>query len=540
MPGGGALKARGAFSIEPTRLTLDAELDQVDLAPARPYLPFDARLAGKITGHAKLTGAFGDTLSLVVEGDSRIDRLRIGDDTRRLATTDRVDVTGFRYHYPTGVRINQIALHKPWLLVERDTQGRLELLTLLSAKKVPARAVTAGAAGAAVAAGAAAPAAPPTARAHVLVSALTIEDGFVRFVDRTTDPAYAEELSAIALTAENLGTGAGRHGTIDLRGTLGSGNPLGVKGQIGAPTGPLFVDVTVDVREFPVPRLNPYLDRMSSWVAREGVVTATLRYHVEGDDLRAGNDIVIAGLEVEEGGHGEEFHRRIGLPLGTLVSLLKDRHGVITLNLPVGGRLSAPDFEYAEAVWTALRNVTVRLVTLPFSLIGKVFFTEDSRIQTVQIDPVAFHTARATPTPEGAAHLEKLATFLKTSPGVRLRLRPVTTTADVTALRRAALETRLATLGADEAARRHAAVGLYAEMFPRRQPPTSDEALYDELARETPAPPRALRTLATDRVSAARDALVQAGVAAERLQPQESRTAVESEGAARVEFEVAH
>ena len=218
--------------------------------------------------------------------------------------------------------------------------------------------------------------------------------------------------------------------------------------------------------------------------------------------------------------------------------MLKDRHGNIKLNIPVRGSLSAPDFEYSEAVWAALRNLTVRLVTLPFSLIGKVFFSEDSRIQTVQVDPVTFQTARATPTAEGTEHLRKLGEFLKESPGIRLRLRPVTTVADVTALRREALDTRLATLGSDEAARRQAAIGLYTELFPRRQPPTSDEALYEELTRETPPAPRALRTLATARVAATRDALVNAGVAAERLEPQESRTAVESEGDARVEFEV--
>jgi hypothetical protein len=123
---------------------------------------------------------------------------------------------------------------------------------------------------------------------------------------------------------------------------------------------------------------------------------------------------------------------------------------------------------------------------------------------------------------------------------VRLRLRPVTTVADVVALRREALDSRLASLGADAAARRQAAVGLYAELFPRRQPPTSDEVLLEELTRETPTPPRALRDLAAARVAAVSEALVRAGIPAERLERLESRTAVESEGTARVEFEIAN
>jgi hypothetical protein len=61
----------------------------------------------------------------------------------------------------------------------------------------------------------------------------------------------------------------------------------------------------------------------------------------------------------------------------------------------------------------------------------------------------------------------------------------------------------------------------------------------DALARETPPPPRALRSLATDRVAATRDSLVRAGIAAERLEPLESRAAVENEGSGRVEFEIA-
>ena len=66
MPGAGTLKARGTFSIEPNRLRLEAELDQVDLAPARPYMPADARLGGRLSGRARITGGFDDTLTLVV------------------------------------------------------------------------------------------------------------------------------------------------------------------------------------------------------------------------------------------------------------------------------------------------------------------------------------------------------------------------------------------------------------------------------------------------------------------------------------------
>jgi hypothetical protein len=365
------------------------------------------------------------------------------------------------------------------------------------------------------------------------VETLTLQDGFVRFVDRTTEPDYAEEISGITVVATGLGTRAGRHGTVTLQGTFASGTPLSVQGEIGGFTGPRYLDATVDMRDFPVPRLNPYLARQLGWRATGGTLTAAVRYRIAGDELEAANDITVAGLAVERVAGAPA-----GPPLDTIVSLLKNREGVISLNVPVRGSLAAPEFDYGDAVWAAMRNLAIRLVALPFGLVGKLFFTPDSHIQAVAVDPVTFQTARATPTAGGAAQIDKLAQFLTQVPAVRLRLRPVTTVADVAALRREALDSRLATLGADPAARRQAALGLYAKLFPRRPPPATDEALLEALTRETPTPPRALRTLATERVAATRDALVRAGVAPERLEPLESRTAVESEGAARVEFEL--
>jgi hypothetical protein len=507
MPSGGTLKARGTLSIEPTRLALEAELDQVDLGPARPYIPFDARVRGKVSGRVKINGTFGETITLVAEGDASADRLALGDDTRRLATVQRAEMVGFRYQYPTSIRIRQITLRKPWLLFERNTDGSFELASLFVSRTPRPAPAPAGRGQA-----------PAPAPVRVLISSLIMEDGFVRFVDRTTNPDFAEELSAVSLTAEGLGTRQSRRGKISLRGTFASGTPLAIQGEVGGFTPPYFLDLTVGITDYPVPRLNPFMDHLLAWVAKDGILTATLHYRLSGDDLQAENDVTLRKLDLERAGTGGTVQQRVGLPLDTLVSVLKDRSGDIHVNIPVSGSLSAPEFHYSEAVWAAVRNMAIRLVALPFSLIGKMFFTEDSRIASVAIDPVIFQTAKAEPTPPGAEQLGKLATFLRDSSGVRLRLRPVTTVADVTSLRRDALEARLTQGTTDPAARRQAAVALYTELFPL---------------------PRALRALATDRVAATRDSLVRAGVAAERLEPLESRAAVEGEGSGRVEFEIA-
>ena len=526
MPGSGTLSARGTFSIEPTRLQVDAELDQVDLRPGRPYLPIDARLNGRLTGRLKVDGAFGDAIALVVDGDAAVDRLALGDADRRLATAQRLDLAGLRYEYPTSVRLREVVLRKPWALVERNADGSLDVLSMLTRRRRATGGAPSG------------DPAPAPAPVRIALGKLTLEDGFLRFVDRTTTPDFAEELAAVSLTAEGLGTDPRRHGSLDLRGRLASGQPLTVRGQLGALTGPRFFDFTVETQGYPVVRLNPYLDQLSTWIARQGALTASLRYRVDDDELDATNVVAIHGLELDAGGRGNEVQARVGLPLGLLVSLLKNQHGNIELTIPVHGRLSAPDFDYGDAMWAAVRNLAIKLVALPFSWVGQLLYTADARIDSIQVYPIPFQTAGATPTPTGDEMLQRLRTFLKDTPAIRLRVRPVTTVADVTALRRRALEARLAVAGADAAGRRQAALALYAELFPRRQPPPTDEALLDELTGETPPLPRALRTLATDRVTTVRETLTRAGIDADRLEPAEARAAVEREGEGRVEFEI--
>ena len=290
----------------------EAELDQVDLGPARPYVPFDARVRGKVSGRVKVNGTFGETISLVIDGDASADRLTLGDDERRLATVQRAEMVGFRYQYPTSVRIKQITLRKPWLLFERNTDGSFELASLFVSRTPPT-------APAPAAANRPAPAAP----IRVLIGTLTLEDGFVRFVDRTTTPAFTEEASRRVGHRRGHRHAPSRHAKVALRATFASGTPLSIRGAVGGFMGPHFLDLTVEITEYPVPRLNPYMDHLLAWIAKDGTLTATLHYQLSGDDLQADNDAPPGARPPARRRRGGAVQQRVGLPLDTLVSVLK-------------------------------------------------------------------------------------------------------------------------------------------------------------------------------------------------------------------------
>lgn len=525
MPGGGRLEGRGTLRVDPGRLDLRATLSDVALAPAQPYLPVSARVTGTIDGDARVAVTF-EPLTVTVRGNAAIAELTVGDEHRSLLTAGRAQAKGVNVEWPGRVRIDAVEVEKPWLLLERDSNGRFPLLALLTPRT-------------------AAPPRPsddrPTPRAPLRfdVGTASVSDGFGRFVDRVPVPDFAEELSAVNATVVGFSTAPGTVARATVRATVGPNAPLAISGELTPPTGPRHYDVLVTLSGYPAPRANPYLQTLFGWRARQGTITLAAHYVLKGDTLEATNDVGADDLVVERAPGAQPPKWPIGLPLDTFVSLLKNREGDLQLSVPIHGALSSPQFELGDAIASALRGIAVKTVTLPFNLIGRAFVKDDQRVEALRVNPVLFEPGTATLAPGMAEHLANLAAFLKDKPAVRLQRRPVLTVEDVTRLKRVALRERVRANAGERTptAMRDALTALYVERFPRREPAPVDEMIA-ALAEHDPAPTAATRVLAERRLEVVQQALGARGVDPARLPVLDAAAAVEAEGTGRVEFEI--
>jgi len=504
----------------------------VALAPAQPYLPVGARVTGNVDGEAQISARF-DPFALSLRGSAAVNELGIGDANRQLLTADHARAEGVDVQWPGGVRVTRMEIAKPWVLFERETSGRFPLVDLLTPRvRAAPKPRTTREPGPR----------EPTEPLRFSLGTLALTDGFGRFVDHATDPDFAEELSAVNLTMVGLGNTPTDKARTALRATLGPSAPLSISGDLGTVGAPLAVDAVFTLGGYAAPRTNAYLRTLFGWTAPQGAITLAAHYRIEGDELEATNDVGADGLEVVKPRDccAKPPKWPIGLPLDTFVSLLKDRHGHVELSLPVHGRLSSPQFDLGDAIWSALRGAAVKLVALPFTTIGRLFFTEDSRIEALSVNPVTFAPGAATPAAGMAEHLDRLGTFLRDRPAIRLQLRPVLTLADVEPLKREALRERLRTRTKDDsdAALREQALRVFTRRFPKRQPPAALDELLAALAAQDRAPAAAQAALAQRRVLAVRDALAARDVDAGRLAAQTAPPAVEGEGTGRVEFEI--
>lgn len=526
-PGGGQVRLSGRVGVDPVTADLRVTGAGVDLAPYQPYVPTAARITGATDLDLAVTVPSEAERRVTARGGATLSRLDVRDGERTVVRVERATASAVALDWPERLTIGRVALTRPWLLVERDVDGGLALRTLLAptagSRTRPSRPSDTP---------------PSSTTLAVSVGRVSVEDGGVRVVDHAVSPAFAVDVGSTSVQIDGLSTASPTPARLDLRGRVGAAAEFAVRGTVAAFGGPLRLDLSGELQQFAVPRANPYLLRQVGWQTREGRLTTSLRCRVDGDALSAHTDVRVSRLQLAPAGGHDEAQARIGLPLGLITTLLKDRRGDIVMSFPVGGRLNDPRFDFRDAVWSAMRTVAVNAITLPVSWIGRVQFTPDSRIERIQVDPVTFEPGTATLTQEGDGQLARLVAFLDRLPQVTLGLTPIVSAADAEALKERLLETALERLSAksqlprDEAVRR-----LFAERLPSQAVPGSVEAALGTLREQTPLPDTALPELATRRLQAMQDSASQAGIDVTRRlavsAPQERAT-----GGSRVEIAV--
>jgi uncharacterized protein involved in outer membrane biogenesis len=523
-PGGGLVRLSGRVGLDPVTAHVRVVAQGAELSPYQPYVPTPALVSGAADLDVALAVDSVPEGRATARGTAGLSRLDVRDGERTVARLERATAVGLEVDWPGRVSVDRLTLTRPWLLLERDTAGSLGL------RRLVVRAPAAGAPGTTSETAATEP-------LTLTVAHVSVADGGVRVVDRAVSPSFAVDVQPARLRLDGLSTQGGKPSRFDLTAHVGPATELAAAGTIAAFGGPLRLEVDGELREFAVPRTNPYLQQQVGWKSTEGRLTTTLHCRIEGDALSARTDVRVSRLQLAKAAGADETQRRIGLPLGLLTTLLKDRRGDITLSFPVGGRLSDPQFDVRETMWSALRSVAINAVTLPVSWIGRVQFTPDSRIEKIQVDPIPFEPGTATLTALGEARAVRVAEFLDQSPEVRMALAPVVTTRDLVELRRHTLDAaidRVARKG--RLARDEAIVRLYTEQRPGQPVPGSADTALAELLEAAELPTSQRPELAAARLDAVRAVVARTGIDAARLA--EGTLAQRDDGESQVELEI--
>ena len=432
--GTGSLKAEGRISPLKPAGDLALKVDALDLAPWDPYLDgaLDARVdRGTFGFDGRVAFAFPGTKQdgATVRGDVVVRDFQMHDTAfnEPFIRWTRLQVAGLDLRTePLACVVKQVA----WT----DPEGRLVVgsdgsTNVAHALRQGTETKPAGVAASAIPA-------TPAAAPDITITKFAITGGRLSFVDRSVQPSAALLLSDLEGSYLGLSSRPEASSKVDFTGRAGGLAPVTIQGHAMPLRHDLDTDVTLKIHGADLTDFTPYTGKYLGYTVQKGKLDVEARLRIQQRKLDAQNAVKLDQFYLgDKVASPDATH----LPVKLGLALLRDRHGVIAIDLPIQGSLDDPDIRYGKLVWKAIFNVLGKIATSPFTLIGKLVGGDTGDLSQVPFAP-GMDTLDAAAT----TRLKALAKALTERPALRLEAEGgFDATQDGAALRRAGLEALL-------------------------------------------------------------------------------------------------
>jgi hypothetical protein len=421
---GGILNMSGDITPQPLAANLNLKLDGLELAALQPYVAQYASmtlLAGKLGGEAKVRyGAQKPALQF--SGNLNVANLHTVDNAlhQDFINWDRLEIQGLNFqHDPDRLDIDQVKAQKLYARVIVEPDQSINVKRILAAPgatvvapsgdtRPPITATAAeapapplprkGRQHAAAPAIAAAPASAAGTAMPMSIKKIVLQASQANFADLSVMPNFATGIQKLEGSVLGLSSKENSRAKIDLHGSVDAFAPVSITGEVNVLSAALYTDLAMSFRNIELSTFNPYSGKFAGYNISKGKLTTELHYKVDGRKLDAQHHIIVEQLEF---GDKTESKDAVSLPVKLAVALLKDKNGVIDLNLPVTGSLDDPKFKLGAIIWKVFVNILEKAVTAPFALLGSLFgggpdlqFV-DFQPGAADLDPVAVAKAQS-------------------------------------------------------------------------------------------------------------------------------------------------
>jgi hypothetical protein len=444
-------KASGDLALDPMVADLNIALEKARMRILQPYiLPYaDLTItAGTVglAGKVKMSPPERDGPEIDFAGDVTIDGFKSTDNTLHEPFIDFTRVQVQKLHYqmtPDAVTIDRILVREPYARVIISREQIINISAVLDPKAAAAEADQKRATAAALAAetkaqkrarekqaaaakkaaakarknaGPAAPVAqapPPADTLPIRIREVAVERFRMNFSDLSVDPSFSADIQNLNGKVTGLSSAFESRATVDMKGQLGEFEPVTIAGTLQPFAFDRFTDVGLKFENISLPLFNPYSGRFAGYSIAKGKLSTDLHYLIQDRKLDAQHHIEIDQLEW---GDATPSKGEATLPVRFATSLLKDKNGLIKLDIPVSGTLDDPKLRIGPIVWQIFKNLIVKAVTAPFALFGAMFKgAEDAQF-------VDFAPGSAEIDASGVERLKALSKGLAERPNVSLEV----------------------------------------------------------------------------------------------------------------------
>lgn len=389
---GGTISVDGSASYQPIRGTIALDVSELAITPGNGYVGEFADVqitSGHVTvnGQATIdlsgnspTGGFDGRFSL---GELGVAGSEQGEPLMGLTRLDLEDISANLE--PRSVAVGSITIVDPQATVLISEDGSLNLLQALRMDVAVSEADTAESEATPEEAVQADPeeevievakaiedveiATGLAVNFPITIGSITLENVSATMTDRSITPSVTIGLETLSGTISGLSSEELARADLDLAGELTGGTKLTITGKINPLIDDRYSDVALTFKDFNLTQVSAYSSKYAGYELDKGKLSFDFTYSISQSELNGENKVVVDQLTLGEKVESEDA---LNLPIPLAVSLMKDKDGVIEIDVPVSGNLKDPEFGFGRVISRAVVNVLTKIITSPFSMLGNL------------------------------------------------------------------------------------------------------------------------------------------------------------------------
>jgi uncharacterized protein involved in outer membrane biogenesis len=444
---GGQFNLQGKLAAAPFKTELQCTLTDLSLKPFAPYIQ-QAALLQLENGSASLQGKLQQTSSGATkfDGGFSVNQLSILEEASQQPFLRWEKLQGDSLALslaPNKLQLSTLTPSKPqskFIIYPDRSLNITKVMRTATPDQTAATASTTTKAAPAPANQATATTTPASTSSDfpVAIDTVRINNAELEFADLSLPQPFGTHIHTLGGVINGISSNPSSTAQIELDGKVDDYGAARIRGSLQPFKTTEFTDIKLAFTNLEMNRLTPYSGKFAGRKIESGKLSVDLEYKIKQRVLAGENKFVINKLTLGEKVDSKDAPN---LPLDLAIAILEDSDGVIDLDLPVSGSLDDPKFSIGGIVWKAFTNVLTKIVTAPFSALGKLFGGGE------KLEAITFDAGSATLLPPELEKLHAVSTALSKRQQLKLAVLPGY---DVTADTRAIQETTLRKQVAEE------------------------------------------------------------------------------------------
>ncbi|MCQ2284461.1 MAG: DUF748 domain-containing protein [Bacteroidales bacterium] len=199
------------------------------------------------------------------------------------------------------------------------------------------------------------------------VKNVSVENGLVYYSDHSVSPQTQDfTVSNIKLNAQNLASG--QLAPVSLTAKLGKEGNLTCSGHVD-PMNLSSADLNISIKNLDITEFTPYSLYYLAYPVTDGLLSFDSKISILNNWLNSHNS-----LDIYRPTFGDKVKTiepaAAKIPMKLAMYVITDRKGYVSMDLPVKGDISSPDFSFRKVIWKTFLNLIVKIAASPVDFLS--------------------------------------------------------------------------------------------------------------------------------------------------------------------------